>query len=119
LEANVEHTHRLPQGGHTTTVIQVAAYQGAEKHICNECIKLCTEVLAEEAKATAINAPDEHGMTSLMHVVFIGNIRAIEDFLTRGPNIHHKDHQGRTALDIAVEEGHEQIIQLLKDAAAQ
>ena len=112
-EANREYTDRLPQGGHTTTVVQVAAREGVEKNICNKCIDLCTEVLAEEAQATDVNAPDEHGMTSLMHSVFKGNIRAVEEFLKRGPNIHHKDHQGRTALDIAINEGHEQIVQLL------
>ena len=47
-----------------------------------------------------------------------GDIKAINKLLSKGANVNAKTNEGVTALALASQEGHEKIVQLLKNAGA-
>jgi ankyrin repeat protein len=56
------------------------------------------------------------GTTALMSATRAGEVEAVRLLLEQGAQVHAKDAQGRTALDIAQEEGWEEVGALLRQA---
>jgi uncharacterized protein len=83
---------------------------------CVECINLLLTAGADVNQTTA------EGLTALMAAAFIGpNLPALRRLLEAGAKVHLKNHEGKTALDIALAEseqmsGFDEAIALLKAA---
>ncbi|KAF9022927.1 hypothetical protein BDZ89DRAFT_1070280 [Hymenopellis radicata] len=60
-----------------------------------------------------VNAIDEYGYTPLHRAADRGDDVAVKRLLERGAKIDVKDQDGMTPLDVAIELGHEEVIQLL------
>jgi ankyrin repeat protein len=65
--------------------------------------------------------PTAEGMTALMAALVYPNLPAMRRLLEAGADVHRRNHEGKTALDIALEEseqmsGFDEAIALLKAA---
>jgi ankyrin repeat protein len=60
-----------------------------------------------------IEARDAHGQTPLLYAISANSIAIVKRLLEAGANINSKDHMRVTPLALAVEEGHEAIVELL------
>lgn len=70
------------------------------------------------AKGADVEAKDRrHGDTALMGAARNGHKEIVASLLGRGADVNVKDNRGRTALTLAVEEGHTQVASLLAKAA--
>ena len=100
--------------------IQVIVKQSTDTKICNDCVKLCVEVLIEEENPEPfdIDKRHENGMTGLMIAANHGIIETVQSCLKGGANIHLRDDHDKTALWHAIDGGHGEIAQLLKEAGA-
>jgi hypothetical protein len=58
-----------------------------------------------------------HKLTALMWASGYGRIESVRLLLERGADPSLKDDRGKTAADIAAEQGHQAVAQLLRDAA--
>ena len=60
------------------------------------------------------NAPNEFGSTALHLIAKMGLYKIAKVLLPFCNDIHVKDHNGKTALDIAYENGHHEVVRILK-----
>lgn len=58
------------------------------------------------------------GVTPTMFAAQLGRKEMVELFLSKGCNPHHKCNKGKTAMDYAAENGHEDCVEILKVAMA-
>lgn len=65
-----------------------------------------------------VNAPEKEGWTALMFAAFNNNQGIVNMLLEAGANPLIKNHQGLSAYDIAVDQGHLQLSTLLADISA-
>jgi len=63
-----------------------------------------------------IDCPDWSWDTPLTRAAVIGDPKIVRALLRRNPNLGWKNHRGLTAMELAVEEGHVKIVELLNDA---
>ncbi len=63
----------------------------------------------------AINALDSRGETELMDVARYGHLKIAELLLERGADVAIKNKKGKTALEIAEEEGNTEVVKAIKD----
>jgi ankyrin repeat protein len=82
---------------------------------CVECINLLLAAGADMNQTTA------EGVTALMAALIYPNLPALRRLLEAGAKVHLKNHEGKTALDIALSEseqmsGFDEAIALLKAA---
>jgi hypothetical protein len=65
----------------------------------------------------SFNAKDAQGSTLLHYAASTGRAKLTKFLLKKGADPTIKDNEGKTAFDIAVEKGHEGVVELLKNAA--
>lgn len=70
------------------------------------------ELLLDKGKGK-VNDTDKDGCTLLRYAVIIGNLEAIKFLIDKGANIHAKDNEGRTPLDLAREGGNTEVVNML------
>lgn len=61
-----------------------------------------------------VNAIDERGETALFGAAFYGDLEAVKLLTAAGADVTHKDLRGRTAISIAEECGHHDVLDLLR-----
>ncbi|MBS0262306.1 MAG: ankyrin repeat domain-containing protein [Planctomycetes bacterium] len=71
------------------------------------CLRLLMDAGAE------LNAQNKSGISPLMHAAWFGCHECVRELLTRGADPHLRDHQGRTARDLAQTRGHTALLKLL------
>ncbi len=67
---------------------------------------------------TILDQSDKNGKTSIMHAVESKNSMALSILLTRGADVTLQTKDGKTALDLALENHHEESVRQLKAAGA-
>lgn len=67
-------------------------------------------------KLTAIDEMDDSGYTKLMHAAYNGNLAEVKNLLARGADVNIKDFYGNTALMMASEAGHLEVVHFLEQA---
>ena len=65
-------------------------------------------------KGSNINNLDKDNETPIMYCAYNGNINILNLLLQYEPDLKIKNKDGKTALDIAIEKGDQQIIKILK-----
>jgi ankyrin repeat protein len=73
------------------------------------------EVLLERDNGTVVNKSDNMGRTLLHVAAKNGNFEMVELLVRKGAKVELCDGQGKTAAEIALEEGHEKIYEFLKN----
>ena len=85
------------------TPLMGAAYFG-DAEVVQELVRL----------GLSINIQDNFGFSPLMYAVNNNKIKNVELFIKLGANIYLKTHDGKTALDLAKERGHKEIVKYLE-----
>ena len=62
----------------------------------------------------SLTITDSAGFTPLTCAVFFGKLKIVEYLISLNPNLNHKCNMGKTALDWAKENKHEELIELLE-----
>jgi ankyrin repeat protein len=73
------------------------------------------EVLLERDNGTVVNKSDNMGRTLLHVAAKDGNFEMVELLVRKGAKVELCDGQGKTAAEIALEEGHGKIYEFLKN----
>jgi ankyrin repeat protein len=62
-----------------------------------------------------INAQDQWGFTQLHFATIANNISMVQDLIAKGIDVNIKDNKGRTALDIAINMGYDDIAEAIRN----
>lgn len=73
-------------------------------------------ILLDHPDFTTLDEPDNNWNTPLGIATKEGYADVVEMLLKKGPNLHWRNYQGLTSLDIAIEQGNANIVELLSGA---
>lgn len=102
--------------GNADVMAQLYGKENTDRVILNDNIDVIEQLIKAGADVNAKKELD--GTTALMGAAAFGNIDAVKLLIDAGADINAKSRYDATAFMLAEEEGHDNIVQLLKEAGA-